>query len=379
MQRRFFDEIVGLRIYLACWVALQHALQSAGYTKANGRLMTYALSGDVAVQLFMIISGFVITSLIRTKREDYLPYLIRRFFRLYPVYIVGLCAGFAVAGMWVGLAADAPWKALPHWPAYTRNIAALYQQETANFIPHALLHSVMLHGLIPEQVLPLASETFLPAGWSLSLEWQFYILAPLVIAAVMKLRTALIAAALAVGAYVLYRCGALGTYLVPSTIVASTLYFAIGIGCRFLVDRLMALTIPPIIPAAAFLAIAALFPWSLGIALWGAFYSYMLWSGRGSVDTKAFHAIFRNRPTLLLGEASYSVYLLHRPVQVVAGYLVQPQTQSGMALLMTASLLITFALSLITFKLIERPGELLGRRLAARFGKASAPEPLPVG
>jgi peptidoglycan/LPS O-acetylase OafA/YrhL len=39
----------------------------------------------------------------------------------------------------------------------------------------------MLHGLVPEILLPNSSDTFLPPAWSISSEWQFYLVAPALI------------------------------------------------------------------------------------------------------------------------------------------------------------------------------------------------------
>ena len=44
---------------------------------------------------------------------------------------------------------------------------------------HIPLHLTLLHGVVPEKLLPSSATAFLGPAWSLSLEWQFYLIAPL--------------------------------------------------------------------------------------------------------------------------------------------------------------------------------------------------------
>ncbi len=104
----YFTEIVGLRIYLAAWVAIGHALQLAGFLKATNPLLRILLSGHDAVILFMIVSGFVITNLLVAKQEPYLPYITRRFFRLFPAYVLACVAGYLLIDDWAYIVDTVP-------------------------------------------------------------------------------------------------------------------------------------------------------------------------------------------------------------------------------------------------------------------------------
>lgn len=42
----YFDEIVGLRTFLALWVAIGHGLQTSGFVKATNPVMALLLNGD---------------------------------------------------------------------------------------------------------------------------------------------------------------------------------------------------------------------------------------------------------------------------------------------------------------------------------------------
>ena len=47
-------------------------------------------TGKAAVEGFIVLSGYVITQLILTKRESYRTFITRRFMRLFPVFFVCL-------------------------------------------------------------------------------------------------------------------------------------------------------------------------------------------------------------------------------------------------------------------------------------------------
>src|SRR5207237_4554322 len=80
--------VEGLRGYLALWVLVAHVLWVSGYQPAVEPLLRLIGAGGYAVKLFIILSGFVITYLLDKRDETYLQFVVRRFFRLFPVFIV---------------------------------------------------------------------------------------------------------------------------------------------------------------------------------------------------------------------------------------------------------------------------------------------------
>ena len=82
--------------------------------------------------------------------------------------------------------------------------------------------------------------------------------------------------------------------------------------------------------------------------------------------------IFVNRATAWMGKNSYSIYLIH---PLVIGHLMPFYRQVYMldlpdtwllAICVSATLVITLALSEIAYILVERPGEVLGRAFIRR-------------
>lgn len=175
--------IEGLRGYLALMVMLCHIFifgayihPAAYFHSAAGGVFDVIDHGGLAVNCFMIVSGFVIFMLIDTKKEPYRVFLLRRFLRIFPVYI--LLFILALPCQWVsGLTLDLihPFQS----EQVIRDTRELYETLWSNLWLHVPLHLVMLHGMVPTTWLPHSGTAFLGPAWSLSLEWQFYLLAPL--------------------------------------------------------------------------------------------------------------------------------------------------------------------------------------------------------
>lgn len=175
--------IEGLRGYLALWVVASHLLAFSGLESHLPQSLGLLSQGGLAVDVFIIISGFVITLLLTRKQENYFDYLKRRFLRLFPLFFVMLLVSAAIN------------------PIFNQNLLNLQGNHlSAEFVDFFVERSRMwwanpgsyimaalslLHGLIPESILPHASTAFLGQGWSLSLEWQFYLVAPLLVAMLM--------------------------------------------------------------------------------------------------------------------------------------------------------------------------------------------------
>lgn len=365
----FFPEIAGLRIYLALWVAIGHGLQLSGYVVPHNAVMRILLRGDDAVCVFMIVSGFVITNLILTEREPYGDYIVRRFFRLFPAYVICCVIGYFLASPWQTLVDSVPWKTNAGWPAYAASVHQLHYEVTHHFWPHFLLHAVMLHGLIPVEWLNRSAMTFLPAAWSISLEWQFYLVAPFVLSALTP-RRVLVPVLVASIAYLLFRAGALGHYQVQSSIFGACGYFAVGIFSRLSLPRLRTLGWPALPAAIALMMLCLFFFWDpLPLVVWCGFFSFLTWRRQGDSLGRLFQAMMTAAPIVLMGEASYSLYLIHRPMEVLFAYIAvsaRVLTQQQMFLTQLAAIAVSLPLSLVMFFFLEKPCIRWARKLVKR-------------
>ena len=183
--RRYVPEIDGLRCLAIAAVIAFHlagfvAAQTPGGFGSVDRDPVYRLAraGHVGVQLFFVISGMVVAlpfaahRLAGGRRVVLRDFYLRRVTRIEPPYVIALCFWLAAFGL-SGLG-PAPWRTMVrHFPA-----SLVY------------LHNAVYHR--PSDVMPPA--------WSLEVEVQFYLLAPLLALAfaLRRGRRAVLAAAIVV-------------------------------------------------------------------------------------------------------------------------------------------------------------------------------------
>lgn len=174
-------ELEGLRGWLSTWVVLGHISACAAWQVPAP--LPKNLSSGSPVQTFIVLSGFAITLLLLDARESYPRYLLRRFLRLWPAFAV--CLGLAV------LLLDVSWEGL-HLAPQTPGIGlrkAIMASSREHLGAHLLWHLSMLHGLV-DPWLPHSSHALIGPAWSVSVEWQFYCLAPLAVAVFVRGRLA---------------------------------------------------------------------------------------------------------------------------------------------------------------------------------------------
>jgi peptidoglycan/LPS O-acetylase OafA/YrhL len=161
----------GLRGVLAFYVMLSHTLP---FAPLPGWLLWLFSHGGAAVDVFFVLSGLVIVQSLSSFAYRPGPFLTARVMRIYPVFLVVFVFAMAVQPLGTGfermawIDADSPARFIwsGGWPL-----------EWGLFIA---THLTMTHGLFPNAVLPDVWVGFLGAAWSLSTEWQFYLLALLI-------------------------------------------------------------------------------------------------------------------------------------------------------------------------------------------------------
>src|SRR4029077_6153626 len=172
--------IEGLRAYLALWILAAHVCWFSGFELEAilglPRTLRMLRTEPYAVQLFIIISGFVIMLALDTYRETYVQFIVRRFFRLFPVYIVLFVAAIPLSGVHLWNLTHASQYMTPEQiDPFVAKVVSWW----ANIQWNIPLHLLMLHGVVPDVLVNDAPGAFLIPAWVVSLEWQFYLVVPL--------------------------------------------------------------------------------------------------------------------------------------------------------------------------------------------------------
>ena len=158
----------GLRGMLAVYVLLGHMAPFAALPDAVQSLVSH---GGAAVDLFFVLSGLVIVKALDRAGGRADAFLIARAARIFPVFLPVFAVSVALQVWSCGFGAM-PWVGLDN---AARSICVTAWPRT--WLPEILAHLTMTHGLFPKAVLPDVWVSFLGSTWSLSTEWQFYILA----------------------------------------------------------------------------------------------------------------------------------------------------------------------------------------------------------
>lgn len=161
----------GLRGVLAVYVLLGHAAPFIPWSPGMGRAVEAVVShGGAAVDLFFALSGLVIVQSMARFDGRALPFLAARARRLLPVYFAVLTASILC------LAAGSPFARMP-WLHPGDAAHRIWETGLPQpLIAHLAAHLVLLQGALPKAILPGAEFSLLGPAWSLSAEWQFYLL-----------------------------------------------------------------------------------------------------------------------------------------------------------------------------------------------------------
>jgi peptidoglycan/LPS O-acetylase OafA/YrhL len=304
--------------------------------------------------------------------------------RLYPLFLIALVLGALTMHLYAPVFGSSPWLA-------QEQAAFLERMDNAanGLWAHIALHLTMLHGVVPDTVLPQAALMFSGPLWSISLEWQFYLIAPFLIALFSfnsprgYVTAGLILLATIGLQWLTVQYWAAG---VPSFLPLRLPLFVIGIASALLWHRARAAQ-PWLL--AAVLAVATVVGWlfapnKLPILIWFVTYFLAATHDRIGLSRLAGRAVAWP-PSRFLGRISYGVYVLHVPIMMaVTYYLVIPAVGDkpaiiGALMIIGITLPIVLMLAYLSFTFIERPAIAWARGRAHDRGKATTSRPVPEG
>jgi peptidoglycan/LPS O-acetylase OafA/YrhL len=372
MKTQTIREFESLRGYMALWVVIGHSMLQFPDYLANVPVVKYLLYPSIAVYVFMMLSGFVIFYLLDSKKEQYFVFLIRRALRLFPIYLCVLFVSILIFEPTLNLLVTL-FEKYPD-TKHLINCLRIYRATEVYFIENILSHIFLLQGVIPETIIPEGQYAFVGQAWSLSLEWQFYIVAPICTLILYKKNefAKLLMPILLMGAYFLLRdlnfAFIFGYKLV---------YFIIGGASYYLWKNLVSIGESGKILNMSFLVTLLLMLKLLGLGLADMIWIVVFFTALCNyLDcqngiTRFVSFFMLNSIARFLGQISYSIYLNHTVVLYGLLILIQSMDMNLfnigdslflVVLFASSVVILTIVISSITYRYIEKPFIDLGKR-----------------
>lgn len=354
----------GIRGFASLWVVLSHGLKMTGWS------VPLLKRGDVAVDVFMIMSGFLMAHhyLLRRAQEPWesaqtwRTFLARRFFRIAPLYYLALGISMAT-GPWFWEWRDG---IAQHFPTATTPSARYLDRSLENVITHL----TFVFGMIPSK----AFSTSLP-DWSIGLEMQFYIAFPLIMLVLDRFKAFWGAVLLCAFGLGVQRIVPSNLFPMPAFLPLKLSLFVVGILLAVANHLRMRNTSEAGFTATLALLVAASTQSSLVIIM-TALVAALLWYDRPS---DPFHirkplatveTLLSGRFASFMADTSYAVYLIHMMIMLpIAGFLADMPAYRSLpgiarfAAVVVPVVLLVYPAAWMIFKWVEKPGIALGKKL----------------
>jgi peptidoglycan/LPS O-acetylase OafA/YrhL len=323
------DCLRGVAALVVVWFHMTNGNTEAyapDWLRASGR------DGWLGVEVFFVISGFVIPYALHRAAyhlHDYGRFLLRRIIRLDPPYFVSIALTIALA--YVSAAVPGFRGQQPSYP-----------------LPLLLSHIAYANRFFGFRSINVVY-------WSLSLEFQYYLLVGLTFPLVGNRRRAIrIAALAALGAAALAS---------PNMLLVFRWLFLFELGILAFYRRERLVGVPGYLAGVALAAAGTYVTLGPEVAVVGVATTLVI----------AF-VVVRNRLLLFLGDISYSLYLVHVPI---GGRIINAGTRfrlgpTSATLLALTALGVSVGAAYVFHRLIERPA----RAWAARIPYGDRPGPL---
>jgi peptidoglycan/LPS O-acetylase OafA/YrhL len=321
--------------------------------------------GFLGVQLFFVLSGFLITTLLveehrATSAISLRNFYMRRVLRLAPALLLAI------------LLCDAVMFAVPD------------AQITPSLSPVAANAAVLLYVANWVQAPNPGDIGALSHAWSLSVEEQFYLLWPvgLLILFSRTRRPWAWAFGLALLASVITFVALLATHA-PASLYYSSSTHAVPLllGCgaalwpkaRALAPHWAAIG-GAVVLAVMFLTVNLTDAWMYAGGFVIAAVACTLLVTHCASSQSPLSSLLSFSPLVAIGRISYGLYLFHFPIFLVARHLVLPHDHLRLALLMAAGVLATFTIATASYFLLEKPVLRLKDRWRSARQPAAGPE-----
>jgi peptidoglycan/LPS O-acetylase OafA/YrhL len=350
------------RALAAFWVVCAHCMIWGGW-------LVLVPSAKLAVDLFMLISGFLMMQITRHQsgRRAIGKFLLRRYMRIAPAYYISLLLAFTLGPLFLQgyrelqLLNPAWW----HNPTYDPRI-------TSYDIANLFSHLTFIFGLFPK----MSFSTFLP-DWSLSLEMQFYLAFP-ILALLYRAKFAVWTLALTglalipLARYMTLHAG----FYEPSFLPMKLHFFVVGIALHiWLRERKHAVLVIAFLIACADGVFVE--PFNHEAAIVPGLLLLMAYMGAAETGNRSPSAVGRLTGSAIIrfaSDTSYGVYLFHGFFISAIGLLLAGTTLPGpqrVALLMLVVLPGAYGAGYLSARFIETPCTRLAGRLTGKAKERS--------
>lgn len=352
---KYIHELEGLRGIMALWVVLGHLLAALsplfGSTPNN-------LYNSHPVQVFIILSGFVIFSLLDRGCKSYSRYIIGRAFRILPTYWVVLLISIVSLPFTAEIL-----RSSPHGIATDGRIQIIEIAQN-NLIYHILAHIPLLQGVLPTTVLPYAALTLIGQAWSLTVEWQFYLVAPLLFLMLTSLgRVSAHIATISIAA----ACWVVSSYMESGFLGNNLPMFCAGFLSYFSYKHTLPRLSQQQLTSAAALSIAFtlvfLREFSAPLIIW-IITLFGIASTKSTGSSNIITSILSTSAATYLGRISYPLYMIHMQVLFALMWLtntLELPMSARIIAIPTFGIVASIGAADILHRIIEAPFHKLGR------------------
>ena len=335
----------------------------------------YVYIGWIGVQLFFVLSGFLITNILLKMKETesagnyFKKFYGRRFLRIFPVYYFYLALMFAITAVLIHI-------------DYHKTYMELFQKQA----PYALAYA---YNLFNASTAYSAESRLIGHFWSLSTEEQFYIFWPLILLLTPKkrLKKLFIAGVLfgplfRLGITALYKFNQASflyskmgvvIYVLPFSQVDAFALGAMITQFKFPKAKLQFFTLLALLPVVGLAtqyystgaldtpsALGFLFPLQYNLKqVWGYFYLNYLFALLIYlvVRERMFLRVLETKAMRYIGKISYGLYVYHYAtiwfVARIRDFGLQESIAKPLTLILSAA--ITFLLASLSYKYLEKP------------------------
>lgn len=311
----------------------------------------YFWASHYGVDLFFLLSGFLIFRVIVKQDFSYGAFLRARFARLYPAFAIALGIHILYIAVF--------WAKTFDWITIAQNL-------------------LLLHGIWELGIEPIVLPT-----WSLSYEWMFYLLFPLVVLYLAARRQVSVRhlAAVAIGVLIL-------VVPIASHYMRLLMFFSGAILACIEGERMRAIEqqVPDLAVFVVYVAANLLFVagqnWYYFVPVY--FFTSFALVAKVVYGSGFLHKMFCWRPLRQLGNVSYSFYLFHGLAIIIVCDHAGPGLR-GMAeplrfaLLLIGSFALSTAVAAVSYTLLERPYFERRLRWGVRAATAAASMNVNVG